>query len=269
MTVPIAIGAVGGAAILAFLLLTLVRRAIGGPLLREPTRGTPMTMIVGTSFAVLLAFVTIAAFQTYNGAKTGARTEAVALLEMFRTAALFAVPDRDALRADFVCYGRAVSVDEWHAMRNGRRSALPDHWIETYRATFNQLALSSPREQAGFEELLAEARNRTDGRRERLTEDTSSVPLPLWLVLILGGCAAVALQLSMADPREHLAVQGTMIAAVAAVVTAGLLLVNFLDHPYKQHTGSVQPVELRQSLVMMHNQAPGLTTPCRVDGRPR
>src|SRR5437879_6152395 len=108
MSVPVAVVVVAGAAAVAFLLLTAVRRAAGGPLLREPTRGTPMTMIVGTAFAVLLAFVTIAAFQTYNGAKTGARAEAVALLEMFRTTALFPAPERDALRADFICYGRAV-----------------------------------------------------------------------------------------------------------------------------------------------------------------
>jgi hypothetical protein len=93
------------------------------------------------------------------------------------------------------------------------------------------------------------------------------VPSPLWLVLVLGACVTVALQLGMADRRERLLVQGAMIGAVATIVTAGLLLVNFLDHPYQRHAGSIEPTEMRQSLAMMREAAPGLASPCRSDGR--
>ncbi len=131
-----------------------------------------------------------------------------------------------------------------------------------------RLDLRSPREQLGLQELLAEARDRTDGRRDRLTQVTPSVPAPLWLALVLGGVVTVALQLGMVDPRERLAVHGTMIAGVAAIVTAGLLLVNFLDHPYQQHTGSIEPTEMHQSLVMMGELEPAVQLPCGQDGRP-
>jgi len=62
-----------------------------------------MITMVGTAFAVLLAFVTFAAFQTYNGAKSGAQSEAVAVLDMSRTAAFFPAQQRDGLRAELVC----------------------------------------------------------------------------------------------------------------------------------------------------------------------
>ena len=45
--------------------------------------------VIGTLFAVLLAFVILAAFQTYNSAKTGSAADANAVLDMARTAALF------------------------------------------------------------------------------------------------------------------------------------------------------------------------------------
>jgi len=268
MNVPLAIAIVVGAAAVAVLLLSVVRRRVGGPLLFEPARGTPMITVGGTAFAVLLAFITLAAFQTYHGAKSGAQSEGVAVLEMFRTAALFPAEVRDSLRSDFVCYGRAVAAREWPAMRAGHRSPLVDRWIADYRGVFGRLQLGSPREQLAFQELLTEARNRTDGRRDRLSQTSPSVPTPLWLVLVLGGCVAIVLQLAMADPRERLLVQGAMIAGVAAIVTAGLLLVNFLDHPYQRHTGSIEPTEMRQSLSMMRDQAPGLRVPCTLDGRP-
>jgi hypothetical protein len=154
-------------------------------------------------------------------------------------------------------------------MREGERSPLVDRWIADYRDLFSRLSLGSARERLGFQELLAEARARTDGRRDRLTQATPSVPAPLWLVLILGGCVAVLLSLSMADPRERLLVQGAMIGGVAAIVAAGLLLVYFLDHPYEQRTGSIEPTEMRHSLVMMSEQQPGLQLPCEPDGARR
>src|SRR5205823_13836334 len=102
---------------------------------------TPMMTFVGTAFAVLLAFITLAAFQTYNGAKTGAATEAVAVFDMFKSAGFFPISERDELRADFVCYGRAVIHHEWPAMRRGQRAQLVDRWISAYRTAFERLTL--------------------------------------------------------------------------------------------------------------------------------
>jgi hypothetical protein len=267
VSVPAAIAIVAGAVAVTILLLAILRRR-GGPLLIEPTRGTPMTTVVGTAFAVLLAFITFAAFQTYNGAKAGAQSEAVAVLEMSRTAALFHPTERDELRGDLICYGRAVVNQEWSAMRHGQSSVLVERWIGAYRGLFNRFDLKPVREQVALSELLTEARNRTDGRRERLGDDTPAVPLPLWLALILGGVVAVALQLGMADPRERLLIHGSMIGGVAAIVTAGLVLVNFLDHPYTTHAGGIQPTEMRQTLTMISEQDHGVRPPCSQDGQP-
>jgi hypothetical protein len=93
-----------------------------------------MITIVGTAFAVLLAFITLAACQTYNGAKTGAASEAVALFDMFKTVGFFPASERDALRADFVCCGRAVVHQEWPAMSGGERAPLVDAWIAASRS---------------------------------------------------------------------------------------------------------------------------------------
>jgi hypothetical protein len=247
---------------------TLVRRSVRGPLLADPTRGTSIATVGGTSFAVLLAFVIFAGFQTYNGAKTGAESEATAVLDMARTAALFPAAQRDELRGDLACYARAVIDQEWPAMRQGRSSPVVDGWIGAYRALFGRLDLRSTREQLAFQELLTEAQDRIAGRQQRLSEDTPTVPTPLWIALIFGACVAVALRLCLADPRERLAVQGTMVAAVAAVMTAGLLIVYLLDHPYQRHVGGIQPTAMRQTLAMVAQLEPALRPPCGADGRP-
>lgn len=268
MSLLVAVAIVLLVALAAVLLLAWIRRRAGGPVLAEPGRGTPTAALAGTAFAVLLALITLAAFQTYNGAKNGAETEGVAVIELFRTAALFPDAQRDDLRGDFVCYGRAVVSQEWPTMEHGDSSPLVDGWIYAYRRLFSRLDVGSARERLGFEDMLQAARDRTDGRRDRIEQATPSVPTPLWLVLILGGLVSIALQLAFADPRERLVVQGAMVAGVAALVAAGLLLVSFLDHPYRSGPGRIEPTAMQESLTMMNAQEPSLSLPCDSDGRP-
>ena len=217
---------------------------------------------------MLLAFVTLAAFQTYNGAKTGAASQAAALLDIFKSAGFFPASERDELRADFVCYGRAVIHQECPAMRRGERAPLVDPWIAASRTVFQRLTLRSAGERLGLQDMLASARNRTDGRRDRLTEETPSVRTPVWVGLVVAGCIAVLIQLVMADPREHMLVQGAMIGGLAAIVAIGLLLINFLDHPYRSGPGTIQPREMTVTFTMMREQEPALRLPCRGDGVP-
>jgi NADH:ubiquinone oxidoreductase subunit 6 (subunit J) len=266
MDLPIAILIVVGAAAAGFTAVVLARRT--GSVLSNPTRGTPMAIVVGTSFAVLFAFLMVSAFQTYGGAKNGAASEADAVLDMSRTAALYRPSERDLLRSDLTCYGRAVINYEWPAMRQGHSSPLVDQWVAAYRAEFDRLTVRSPREQVAFQDLLTQGATRTVGRQQRLSDDTPAVPTPLWVALIFVGCVAVSLQLGMADRDERLRIQGLQVAGVAAVVATGLLIINFLDHPYATHVGGIQPHSMRHTLSVMHNLEPGLQPNCTMKGRP-
>ena len=268
MSLAVSILIVLAAAGLAAGAFVLVHRSTARPLLADSGRGRPMIQVTGTLFAVVLAFVILAAFQTYNGAKTGAQSEASAVLAMARTAALFPPAQRDALRGDFVCYGRAVVDQEWPAMRDGQSSPVVDDWVGAYQTEFGRLSLHSPREQLGFQNLLNLDGTRTAGRQQRLSDDNPAVPTPLWIALIFGGCMAVALQLGMADPRERLTVHALLLAGLASVVAAGLLVVNFLDNPYQRHAGGIQPNAMRRTVVMMEHLEPSLRPACGQSGRP-
>jgi len=168
MDVPIAILIIAAVAAAVLALFAGLRRIARGPLLREATRGTPMGTVVGTAFAVMLAFVIFASYQTYNGAQAGAGSEAVAVLDMARTAALYPPAQRDLLRGELICYARAVIHLEWPAMRSGRSSPSVDHWIAAYRGLFDVLSLDSSREQLAFQELTH--------RRQRSHQRASAAP---------------------------------------------------------------------------------------------
>jgi hypothetical protein len=151
-------------------------------------------------------------------------------------------------------------------MRDGHSSSLVDYWIGAYRALFGRLTLNSPREQLGLQDLLNLANTRTVGRQQRLSEDTPSVPTPLWLALVFGGCIVVALQLSLAGSRVR--THALLVAGLASLIAAGLLIVFILDHPYQSHTAGIRPGAMRRTLVMMGNLEPSLRPGCGESGQP-
>src|SRR5205085_1969499 len=133
---------------------------------------------------------------------------------------------------------------------------------------FGRLPVLSLREQAAFQDLLTEAAARTTGRQQRLSVDTPAIPTPLWVGLVLAGCVALSLQLGMVDQDERLLVQGLQVGGVAAIIATGLLMANFLDHPYAPHVGGLQPRSMRNTLVLVHNLEPTLRPACSDSGRP-
>jgi hypothetical protein len=72
--------AVSAAVALMYTVRRLVRDDI---LLTDTERGSAIFGMVATAFAVLLAFVVFVAFESYNQAKRGAESEAVAMLSCF------------------------------------------------------------------------------------------------------------------------------------------------------------------------------------------
>ena len=55
------------------------------------------------------------------------------------------------------------------------------------------------------------------------------------------------------------------IAFISALVTSALLVVAFLDHPYADWAGSIQPDEMRVTLTLIDD---GHETPCDGNGNP-
>src|SRR5262245_1233376 len=62
-------------------------------------RGSGAFAFIGTAYAVLLAFVVLEAFQSFNDAKAGAEAEATTVLQLSRTAEFFPVAERDPVEA--------------------------------------------------------------------------------------------------------------------------------------------------------------------------
>ena len=264
-TVIIAItaGAIGA-------MLAMRSRAPEGGFFRDNDRSAAIFGFVGTVFSVLLAFVIFLALETYTSAKMEAAHEADALLEQFEIAALFSPSDRELVRGTLVCYGRSVVGDEWDLMRQGARSPSVDAWVVAIERAVDAVSIEGPKQESAFEKFFDETIEREDGRRGRLVEAEGVIPSPMWLVLFLGSGCLVGLVLLFADRAEHPFVQAAQAAAVTAIVVTSLLLVDFLDHPFRNGVGSIKPTGMMFAVEAMEHELPfGAAPACDLRGYPR
>lgn len=244
------------------------RRAKRDHFFVEAERGAGIFAFLGTAFAVLLAFVFFESFESFHDARVGGEAEATTVLELTRSAGFFPEAERAVLVGEMVCYGRAVIDDEWPAMKRGERSEVASGWVARFERALQGLDARSPEQEAVFLRMLEQEDQRAEGRRERISEATRGLPPPVWFLLGLGAVLTIGITLLFADRREEFLVQGSLMAAVAALVTSGLLLVWFLDHPYEGEAGSIKPSEMRRQLEIVQEENPDVTPPCDPSGRP-
>ena len=266
-------GIVAAAAALGVLLMYLLRRTgESDGFYEEIERGSGIFAFVGTAFAVLLAFVVLEAFENFDNARSSAETEATDVVELSRYADYFSPTDRTRLVATLVCYGRSVAHIEWTLMETGRRSPVVQAWVERFERQLRQVKVRggarNSRESAAYFRLLETDSARTAARRERLTEAARPLPGPVWFFLILGASLTVGIALLFADRREPFIVQASLMAAACALVTSGLLLVWFLDHPYGFSSGNIKPDEMERLLPIVEHEHPNVRPPCNQTGEP-
>ena len=246
--------------------LLIRRRAPHGGWFTDSSRSAGTLSLIGTMFAVMLAFVVLFALQSYQRARSGSSVEAIAVTELDSIADVFHTPASDRLHGGLVCYARAVIEDEWPAMTNGRSSDLVQSWIDRVGHEFAVADPRGAREESAYAQWFDEQAQRREGRRERLAEASPQVPLPLWLVLGIGASLTIAYMCAQADRREGPLIQAIPIGFFSALVTAGLLVVYFLDHPYANVSGSIAPAEMGRTLVVIDH---GSATPCDERGIPQ
>lgn len=229
----------------------------------DSTRAAGALTVIGTMFAVLLAFTIFYALQNYQRARDGGSMEAIAVTELHNVADVLEGHQGVRLHGDLICYGRAVISDEWPAMQRGGSSALVQHWVDTMVVDFAATNPGNAKQEAAYGQWFDQQAQRRDGRRARAAEASPSVPVPLWIVLGIGATAIFTYMCVQADRRESAVIQAVPIAFVSALVTSALLVVAFLDHPYADWAGSLQPAQMHVTLALIDD---GHVAPCDANG---
>ena len=235
-----------GVAITAMMLVR--RHAPAGSYFKDTSEAAGVFAAAGTTFAVLVAFTFLLAFESYDDARNSSEEEAIAVVTLFHTAEFFRPARRDDLQRELICYGRAVISTEWPEMRHNRRSPLVDGWVSRLERSFQRVNGDTETVGSAIQNWFNQTDARQLARRKRLTEAAPFVPPTVWFFLILGGLLEIGFVLFFADKTERVAAQAMLVSAVTVFVVASLIMIHFLDSPYTGQSGSVEPSAMRQSL---------------------
>jgi protein-S-isoprenylcysteine O-methyltransferase Ste14 len=190
--------------------------------------------VVGVVYAVLLALVVIAVWEEHEAAKATVGSEANATAEVFWLAHRFPEPQGHRLQEPARSYARVVVEEEWPLMERG--SSSPRAWalLDEMRLGVQGLGVSTPADQALFEQGLDRIHGLADARRTRLVEADEGIPAVLWVVLVFGGIVTVGFTylFGLQNTWSH----RLMVAAVAGVIALVLFTIGSLEYPFSGGT---------------------------------
>jgi hypothetical protein len=253
-------------------MLLVRRRAPEGSFFSDGDRASGVFGVLATGFSVLLGFIVFLAFTSYDQSRLGAEEEALVLQQQIETAQFFPVALAVELTGELVCYGRSVIHVEWPRAEQGTLGDTVNPWGVALFQTLEDFEPESAREETAYGKWLDQTSDREAARVDRVHGAVGVIPTPLWIVLFLLSGVIFVYMLFFADSGERAVTQGLLMATVAIAVTSLLLLIHFLDQPFNDDVGGVQPVAMERALAVIDDALAAtdreLEPPCDSEGRP-
>ncbi|MDP9207075.1 MAG: hypothetical protein M3O65_00970 [Actinomycetota bacterium] len=266
----IILGAVG---VSVAAMLHVRRRAPDGSYFNDGDRASGVFGALATGFSVLLGFIVFLAFETYDGARTGADVEALTVVQQVETAQFLPAEVAGELTGELVCYARSVINVEWPEMEDGTLGEQISPWGAEMFRTLKTVQPETASEQAAYGKWLDQTSAREQARIERVHGALGVVPAPLWFGLFLIFAVIVVYMLFFADSGEPRFVQAFLMGSVVTTIVAMLLLLRFFDHPYEPGVGGLRPVAMERAMVILDQQLVIVDQteppPCDARGVPR
>jgi hypothetical protein len=221
------------AAVLGTILLELSVRHFVSAAFRQQHNDVAAAIfsIIGVTYAVLLAFVAMLAWEGFNKAKAASYSEAALVLDVVQMADGLAEPARGKLLDDMNRYTRAVIAVEWPAQAEGHVVRAGDRYLDDLQGLAIGLKPSSQAD-ANFHALLLQSLMRLrDARQERLLAAESTIPGIVWIVVIVGGAITIAFSSFLGAPSVRMHLSMCCLLAVSGVLV--LVLIIALSNPFR------------------------------------
>jgi hypothetical protein len=232
-------------------MLLVRRRAPAGSYFADGDRASGVFGVLSTGFAILLGFIVFLAFTSFDSSRSGAETEALTVAQQVETAQLFAAPAATELTGELVCYARSVAGPEWDQMETGNLEEGANVWGAELFGTLRTLDPQSATEEAAYGKWLDQTSDREAARQQRIHGAAGVIPSPLWVILFFIAGVIFVYMLFFADRSEGPITQAMLMGSVIGVITILLLLIGFLDNPFGGDTGSLRPVAMERTLVIL------------------
>jgi hypothetical protein len=192
--------------------------------------GGAIFSVIGTTYAVLLAFMATTAWEQYSTAETLARHEADLIGSIYRVSFGFPDPAGSTVRADVAAYLEHIMNVEWPDQIAGRTVPASESLLKHLDQTVLGVVPAGSGQSNVQAFLLGALSDVAAARRDRRLAAHGTIPDLVWMVLLAGGALMVGFSFVLGGPAPavHLLMTATLVASGVLV----LLLIVGLSSPF-------------------------------------
>ena len=219
--------------------------------------------VIGTTYAVLIAFMLSGVWSNLQSASTNAAQEANNLMNIFRFA-YHLPPESKAQLQDLARqYCKAMIQEEWPAMTHEQQSTTAHQLTWKLWYSLNSVQPRDAREQTVMDHALSELSSMTEHRRIRLLQSQRHLPALLWAVLIVGGIVTVTSTclFGVENFRLHM----VQVFEISFLLSLMLVAIASIDRPFQGEV-HVGPDAFRYALDTMNEKFAVTDTPAPQEG---
>jgi hypothetical protein len=233
-----------GTVVLAVLANLLFRAVFSVETLHADVHGIGAYVgVLGGLYSIVVAFLIYVVWDQYNRVVIGLSQEAAALEDLCRLSTF--ISDRNhtrKIRNSARQYMESTAGDEPRRLAVGETSSLAEEHFDLLCQAVRGAEVSTPKDQAIYEELLAAVTRCSDARDARLGISATRVPSTLWNLVLFASCALFVGFLGLGI--HSIALSSMVVAGLAGTLVFLLSVIKDMDNPF-DGTWNVSYVPMR------------------------
>lgn len=204
----------------------------------------------GLFYGLLLGLIAAATYTTYAETEGTVNAEATSLSALYRDVSNYPEPTRGQLQGDIKEYVRYVVEEAWPRQQAGEVPTGGIRLADTIQTHLVAFEPTTEGDKIVHAEALSQFNKFIELRQHRVNSVESSLPAPLWWVLVVGAVINLALIAMLAVRRlvAHLVISGLFAVFVAMMI----FLIASMDNPFRGEF-SVQPDAFRALQTTLFN----------------
>jgi hypothetical protein len=212
--------------------MIVVRRFVPAEKLSENNDYVGFTFsILSLIYGIYLAFTVVVVWQQYDAAEETVTREVVLVNALWRNVEPMPHDDRMRVHRDLIAYMHDVIENDYPKMANGLRDTPNEAYDRIWTDYYNIVPNANDLRQVTFyQQGVLRLNEFAIARRLRVLASNSSLPMPMWLLLIVGATGTI--MFTWFYGTRHLSIQIAATTFLSAVIIYGVLLVSILEYPF-------------------------------------
>ena len=200
---------------------------------------------MGVMYAVLVAFMVIISWQSFDKTSTNLEREADYYADLYRDSAALSPDARTKIKTALTAYISSSVDDEWPLLAKGRSSEKTNKLFLKVWDAYTDYTPRTEIQKVFFAESVQKLNDANELRRERIVDARTGLHPILWFVLILSGALTVLFTFFFGT--QNRIEQLCMTCLLSTLIAMVLFTIMVFDYPFTGEI-SVSSAVLKQVL---------------------